>query len=220
MEVGAGGGSIARWLSERVGPSGQVVATDIDVRFLEHLTADNIQVRSHDIQNDDLESAAFDLAHCRSLLVHMHTPELVLRQMLAALRPGGWMLAEEPYFEVIAAVDDAHPLAKAFNTTIPVLFRFLSEAGIMHSVFGRSLPTLMEQVGLVEVQNEGVTGIARGGDPESSNWLSVWERLGSYLVDQNVVDQTDLVDTKRALADPTFRYVNGVVFAAWGQRPN
>jgi hypothetical protein len=29
LEVGAGGGSIARWLSERVAPSGSLVATDI-----------------------------------------------------------------------------------------------------------------------------------------------------------------------------------------------
>jgi hypothetical protein len=29
-EIGAGGGSIARWLAERVGPTGSVLATDID----------------------------------------------------------------------------------------------------------------------------------------------------------------------------------------------
>ena len=34
LEVGAGGGSIARWLAERVGPSGHVVATDLDVQFV------------------------------------------------------------------------------------------------------------------------------------------------------------------------------------------
>jgi hypothetical protein len=29
-EIGASGGSIARWLAERVGPTGSVLATDID----------------------------------------------------------------------------------------------------------------------------------------------------------------------------------------------
>lgn len=33
-EIGAGGGSIARWLAERVGPTGSVLATDIDPRFI------------------------------------------------------------------------------------------------------------------------------------------------------------------------------------------
>ena len=30
-EVGAGGPSVPRWLAERVGPAGRVLATDIDV---------------------------------------------------------------------------------------------------------------------------------------------------------------------------------------------
>ena len=39
LEVGAGGGSIARWLGERVGASGSVLATDIDIRYLAGLPA-------------------------------------------------------------------------------------------------------------------------------------------------------------------------------------
>ena len=33
LEVGAGGGSVASWLCEQVGPTGRVVATDIDIQF-------------------------------------------------------------------------------------------------------------------------------------------------------------------------------------------
>jgi len=33
-EVGAGGGSIARWLAERVGSTGSVLATDLDLRWM------------------------------------------------------------------------------------------------------------------------------------------------------------------------------------------
>ncbi len=32
LEVGGGGGSLARWLSEQVGASGRVIVTDIDAR--------------------------------------------------------------------------------------------------------------------------------------------------------------------------------------------
>ena len=34
LEVGGGGGSIARWLCDAVGPSGAVVTIDLDTRFL------------------------------------------------------------------------------------------------------------------------------------------------------------------------------------------
>jgi SAM-dependent methyltransferase len=100
------------------------------VRFLQELTAKNVEVRRVDITSDEVEPDAFDLAHCRALLVHMRDPAAVLRRMTQALRPGGLLLAEEPYFEPIAAADDKHPLAPAFNTTFPLRFKFLRDAGL------------------------------------------------------------------------------------------
>ena len=44
LEIGAGRGSMATWLAERVGPAGQVVATDIDTRYLERLDLPNLHV--------------------------------------------------------------------------------------------------------------------------------------------------------------------------------
>src|SRR5271170_673599 len=59
LEVGGGGGSIARWLADRVTPAGHVVVTDIDPRWLAagHPT---IELRRHDITADELERDAFD----------------------------------------------------------------------------------------------------------------------------------------------------------------
>ena len=91
LEVGAGAGSVVRWLSERVGSAGRVVAVDLDPRFLGDLRAPNVEVRRCDITQDDIEPAAYDLVHCRALLMHMNDPADVLRRMAAALRPGaGW----------------------------------------------------------------------------------------------------------------------------------
>src|SRR5262244_1620045 len=49
LEIGAGRGSMARWLAEQVGPSGHVVATDIDTRYLQKLDLPNLEVVEHDI---------------------------------------------------------------------------------------------------------------------------------------------------------------------------
>src|ERR1700674_2572491 len=43
LEVGGGGGSIAAWLAERVGPTGSVLVTDVDPRYLEFLNAHNVE---------------------------------------------------------------------------------------------------------------------------------------------------------------------------------
>ena len=43
LEVGGGGGSITEWLCRRVGPTGRVVATDINTRFLDALDFENLE---------------------------------------------------------------------------------------------------------------------------------------------------------------------------------
>jgi 2-polyprenyl-3-methyl-5-hydroxy-6-metoxy-1,4-benzoquinol methylase len=87
LELGAGAGSIACWLAARVAPSGQVVATDIDPRFLQDIKLPNLEVRRHDIRTDALEREAYDLVHCRNLLVHLPDPEQMARRMVAAHGP-------------------------------------------------------------------------------------------------------------------------------------
>jgi ubiquinone/menaquinone biosynthesis C-methylase UbiE len=49
LEVGAGIGTMAQWLGQRVGSAGQVVATDLDTKSLEAIDSPNIEVRCHNI---------------------------------------------------------------------------------------------------------------------------------------------------------------------------
>ena len=55
LEVGGGSGSVAAWMAERVGPSGRVLVTDVDPRFMERSPRRrpaNMEVRRHDIGAD------------------------------------------------------------------------------------------------------------------------------------------------------------------------
>ena len=94
LEVGGGGGSIARWLARQVTPGGHVVVTDIDPRWLESGYPD-IELRRHDIVVDELEEDSFDLAHERLVLIHLPERDRALRRMIDSLRPGGWLLIED-----------------------------------------------------------------------------------------------------------------------------
>ena len=95
LEVGGGSGSIALWMSERVGERGRVVVTDINTRFLDGIAGPNIEVRQHDIVSDPLEEAAFDVAHTRLVLLHIPERKRALERMIAAVKPGGWLVLEE-----------------------------------------------------------------------------------------------------------------------------
>ena len=79
LDVGAGSGTVARRLAERVGREGRVVATDMSPRFLGGHGLPNLEVRRHHILEDELEPAHFDLVHCRALLMHLPDPVRALR---------------------------------------------------------------------------------------------------------------------------------------------
>src|SRR5262249_34886433 len=108
LTVGSGGGSITAWLCRQVGPSGCVVATDIDTRFLEALDYPNLEVRRHDIVTDELEEGAVDLVQARAVLIHLAEPKRALRRMVAGLKSGGWLLVEEGDSTSVAPQTDAN----------------------------------------------------------------------------------------------------------------
>src|SRR3954453_1830187 len=88
-EVGAGGGSVVRWMADRVGPSGFVWATDLDVGWLEtNLQQPNVRISHHDGIRDDVLEDRFDVPHEHPVLVHIPEPIAAVRRMVSALRPG------------------------------------------------------------------------------------------------------------------------------------
>jgi SAM-dependent methyltransferase len=93
LELGAGGGSIASWLAERVGPTGHVTATDVNIR---HLPDDQgYAVLQHDLATDPPPEGAWDLIHARLVLVHVKGGREVMRRLAATLAPGGVLAIEE-----------------------------------------------------------------------------------------------------------------------------
>ena len=101
MELGSGHGSIAEWLCATVGPSGNVTAIDINPVLLELIPAQNLTVERMDVRTGGLRANAYDLVSCRALLhqISDYAPA-VLARMAAALKPGGWLLVQEPDFHL------------------------------------------------------------------------------------------------------------------------
>jgi len=97
LEVGAGGGSIARWLCDTVGPTGSVVATDIDPGRIDPALSGraNLSVLRHDVVRDRLPGDRFDLIHARLVLLHLPRRRDVLARLATALAPGGWLVLDE-----------------------------------------------------------------------------------------------------------------------------
>ena len=93
LEVGGGRGSMATWLAEQVGPTGHVVATDLNTVYLQRIDLPNLEVVEHNILEDSLDAlgrGSFDLVCSRLMLFHLvGRQEHAIRRMMECLRPGG-----------------------------------------------------------------------------------------------------------------------------------
>src|SRR3954470_13775145 len=101
-DIGAGGGDVTVALAEMVGRDGRVYAVDSDPAARDEVAkaaaaAGQAQVIAVTQAGEDLMlPEPVDLAFCRFLLLHVHDPIAVLRRMGEAVRPGGWVVAQEP----------------------------------------------------------------------------------------------------------------------------
>lgn len=219
LEVGAGAGSIALWLGERVGREGHVVATDLEVAALEALGTRRVEVRRHDIAADPLEESAFDLVHVRSVLMHLPGREAVLGKLVRALAPGGWILAEEPD----AATDAADPSAAAvqselYGKAIAAVYDFAESRGLDPGFGGRLLGLLREQ-GLESVHAEGRVPFFVGGTEPRSAHTPALAEIRDLVVAEGAIDG-DEYDAFLALADdPDFAWRESVMISVRGRRP-
>ena len=110
---------MAAWMAEQVGPTGHVVASDIDTGYLQKLDLPNLEVREHDILEDPLDElgpGSFDLVGSRLALFHLvGRQEQAVRQMVNCLRPGGWLIDEDVDWGTCAPVDPGHPRYEGYR---------------------------------------------------------------------------------------------------------
>jgi SAM-dependent methyltransferase len=122
-DIGAGGGDVTVALARIVGRDGVAAAA---------VEAAQAQVIALTQAGEDLTlPEPLDLAFCRFVLLHVHRPVDVLTRMGAAVRPGGWVVAQEP-ITTAGRVDGAA----------------LSMPDARHPDVGAQLPALITKAGL------------------------------------------------------------------------
>ena len=207
LEIGGGLGSITRWLSGRVGAQGSVLTTDIDTRHLQAMRMSSVDVREHDILVDSLPQGSFDLAYARLVLEHLVDPDAAIARMIAALKPGGWLLVED--FEILP--DDA------ISKTAAVMRQVTAAAGVHHRL-GRSLGRRLRGHGLADVDTEGRVFVWRGGSRGAALSRLNVEQLRPAILASGQLTVDELEADLAALEDEDFEMCSPILWTAWGQR--
>jgi len=224
LEVGAGAGSVARFLADKVGPTGSVLVTDVDTRLLHGLeNLPNVEVRVHDICTDPLPEQ-FDIIHARLLLQHLPDRLAVLKKLVDALRPDGWMLIED------TDLSPGRHLPAARQFVVPKRLRsnyrrlmhavdILSESTGQDPEFGRELPAHLVEAGLVDVDAEVSSRLITGGSSRSWFFTLSLHEGGAALVATGALAQRELDELIDAFETSTSGLVMNVpMVSAWGRR--
>ncbi len=219
LEVGAAEGSMSVWLASQVGEKGHVVAADLDLRFLAELDLPNLEVRGLDIRRDELERAAFDLAYCRTLLLHLPDPTEALRKLANALCPGGWLLVEEPDMCVFTAADPDHPRAEFFERFHRDIYQHFRTVKLMDTHFARTLPVLFAKLGLEDLRYQASARWLRGGSLEVQSPLRSLTILSPPLLEAGVVTQAEIDEVVALYANSDFAFLSGLQVVACGRKP-
>jgi SAM-dependent methyltransferase len=217
LEIGGGSGSIATWLAERVGPTGRVLATDIDPRFLECLRLPGLEVRRHDIATDPLPEAAFDLVHARLVLMHLRERDTALARMISALKPGGW-LVEEEYDSSSMPADPTVNSGEVLLQTQVAMLRLLEDRGVDRR-YGRRLYTQLRAHGLVSIGAEARAFMWPWGSAGTALLRATCEQLRDAMIDGGYITPQQFAEDVAHLEDPDFLIPSAILWSAWGRRP-
>ncbi|PSM47987.1 SAM-dependent methyltransferase [Chroococcidiopsis sp. CCALA 051] len=201
LEVGAGAGSIARWMAEIVGENGKVVAVDLNTRFVAKSKRANIEIIESDIRHLALKSQSFDLIHTRYVLIHVPEFQVALAKMLDLLKPGGWIVIEEPDFSAARAIAGNEAACQSMNRVNEAIAQMFASRG-MDYAFGVKLPTIFQQLNLQELSVENDTPLAPGGSGIATVMKMSAERLADKYIATGKATQQDIERYCQIAEDP------------------
>lgn len=201
LEVGAGAGSIVRWLEQRVGPSGKVVALDTNPRFLRGSSSSTIEIMQGDICDTELPLATFDLVHARYVMIHIAEYRKAFERMLRCVKPGGWVVIEEPDFQAARAVTGPEESRLSFGRVTDAIERMFTSLGMDYAL-GAQLPALFQEYDLSHLTVEHEGHLSAGGAMIAQLMKLSAEQLRDKYVATGKVTEADIEQYCRLADDP------------------
>lgn len=218
LEVGGGGGSVARWLAGAVGPTGSVLATDIDPSRMDS-SAPGVTVRQHDIVTDPLPEAGFDLVHARLVLLHLPGRLRALERIRTALKPGGWLLLDEfdcSYLPLLAAPDEAS--RELFAAVSGGVHRLIDDIG-GDSAWGRNALAAMRDKGFADCASTAYCESWPGGSPGARLHRANAVQVRDQLVGKGIVTTEQFGAFLDLIDDPALVMNSYLMHSVRGRRP-
>lgn len=173
LEVGAGLGSLARWMATGLAPRGLVDATEVRpelVQSISEAAPPNLKVIRHNIVTDPPPGQSYDLIHARFVLEHLPSRDQVLRSLAPMLSRGGWLVIEDALI-TMAILDGPGPYLEAMTS----FARHRASLGSDYT-WARDLPSHFGQLRLGNVRAQRVADIFESGSDLGAFWAAVLQQ--------------------------------------------
>jgi SAM-dependent methyltransferase len=219
LDVGCGALGWLRILGEWVGPSGQVVGTDIDESlldaarsFLEAEGISNVELVVDDLFDSQLAPQSFDLVHARYLIAPLGRGPEQVASHCRLVRPGGSLVLEE------WDLGSWHfnPPAPAAERLIRLLAEIFASLG---GEAGRALPELLREIDIEGTQIDAHVIALKPGHPYLRLPLQFSVALESRLLETLSEDELASLrrEVERELAEPGRWGTTFTLIQCWGR---
>lgn len=218
LEVGAGGGSVARWLADEVGSGGYVLATDLKPQHIP--VHHRLGVTRHDLVTEPLPAERYGFIHARLVLGHLPERRAILHRLVGVLAPGGVLLIEDwdaSRTDVVLAAPDAGA-AELYTRFQRTLGERVFSAHGTDRTWGRQVHGALLDEGLTEVQTVMHATAWPGGSPGCRLVAAVLPQVRADLLAAGMTAEE--LDRVRALLDDPRLVLSGhPLFSTSGRAP-
>jgi SAM-dependent methyltransferase len=225
VDIGCGPGGVLHLLAKRVGPTGSVLGIDRSAHFVEsarRFAADlgltQVEVREGDAYTTGLPRGSFDGVHMRLVLVNVPKPELIVREVVSLVKPGGWVASFEadlearvidppaPEYARLRAVYEAHAISQGIDLHI-----------------GRRTHRLFREAGLTDIHVDAVVHVYPVGHSRRPIFRDFVNNVRDKLIDGAFISQheleRDLALFEEKLADDNVLMTSVLHFLLRGRVP-
>ncbi|MGW2640146.1 class I SAM-dependent methyltransferase [Streptomyces sp. NPDC001348] len=212
LEVGAGTGTVARWLLEEA-RAAEVVALDRDTGALAALAGPRLRVVTADLTDENLRPGSFDLIHARFVLMHLPERRRLVARLARWLNPGGWLVLGDA-----VEIPDALDTSSAYRRTMDAMWQALKSTIGTDTSQVPAYPHFLREEGLGGVAAELYCPPLAAGGPLARFWSETWSRMRPALAETGRVDDTVIEEARAYLSSPGLAELGPGMLMAWGQR--
>lgn len=226
VDLGCGPGGVLHLLGKRVGPEGSVLGIERSGHFVEQArrfvdghALPQVEVRQGDAYDTGLPRRSFDGAHMRLVLVNVPKPEHIVREMVALVRPGGWVAS----FEADYHAHICDPPLPAWSHLLDAYANYAVAQGIDIFV-GRRIHRLFREAGVEDIRVDAIVHVYPPGHDRRPILRDFINNVRDGLIGGGFITpgalERDMADLARHLADPDVMVTSHMFFRLIGRVPS